>query len=102
MTTGAPFAAVWAAAPDALVYATRNGSSATALVQLSQPAYDAESGRLTFAVRMLPADAAQLATAGGVTARVRLLPACRSTMQPVLLAASPQPRTGPPGAPPGA
>jgi len=73
---------VWAAAPDALMYASRNGSSATTLVQLSQPAYDAEAGRLTFAVRMLPADAAQLATAGGVTARVRLLPARCSGMQP--------------------
>lgn len=63
------------------MYASRNGSSATTLVQLSQPAYDAEAGRLTFAVRMLPADAAQLATAGGVTARVRLLPAALACSQ---------------------
>lgn len=49
------------------------GSAAKALVQLSQPAYDAKTGQLAFAARMLPADAQQLSLARGATARVRSL-----------------------------
>ena len=72
-TAVAPFAATWAAAPDAVMYFIHDGSAAKALVQLSQPAYDAKTGQLAFAARMLPADAQQLSFARGATARVRSL-----------------------------
>lgn len=72
-TTGAPFAAAWAAAPDAVMYVTRDGSVVKALLKLSKPVYDAKAGQLTFTVRVLPADGQQLSIAGGATARVRCL-----------------------------
>lgn len=56
------------------MYATANGSRVGALLALSQPAFDAVAGKLTFAVRLVPAEAAALALAGGASARVRLPP----------------------------
>ena len=70
-SAASPFASAWAGAPDALMYATANGSRIGALLAMSQPAFDVAAGKLTFAVRVLPADAAALALAGGATARVR-------------------------------
>ena len=72
-TTGAPFAAAWAAAPDAVMYATRDGSVLKALLKLSNPAYDVKAGQLAFSVSVLPADAQRLTLSGGATARVRSL-----------------------------
>lgn len=68
-TTGAPFAAAWAAAPDAVMYATRDGSVLKALLKLSNPAYGVKAGQLAFAVSVLPADAQRLTLSGGATAR---------------------------------
>ena len=55
------------------MYFIHAGSAAKALAQLSQPVYDAKTGQLAFAARMLPADAQQLSLARGATARVRSL-----------------------------
>lgn len=73
-SAASPFAAAWAGAPDAVMYAAANGSRVGALLALSQPAFDAAAGKLTFAVRLVPAESAALALAGGASARVRLLP----------------------------
>lgn len=55
------------------MYFIHDSSAAKALVQLSQPVYDAKTVQLAFAARMLPADAQQLSLARGATARVRSL-----------------------------
>ena len=70
-SAASPFAAAWAGAPDAVIYATANGSRVGALLALTQPAFDAAASKLTFAVRLVPAEAAALALAGGASARVR-------------------------------
>ncbi|KAK9844073.1 hypothetical protein WJX81_003775 [Elliptochloris bilobata] len=69
VSAGAPFAPAWAGSPDAVMYATANGSRVSALLALSEPVFNAEAGKMTFAVRLLLSNAAQLSLSGGATAR---------------------------------
>ena len=81
-SAASPFAAAWAGAPDAVMYAAANGSRVGALLALSQPAFDAAAGKLTFVVRLVPAEASALALAGGASARVRLPPSAIACLGP--------------------